>query len=66
MDKIKNFKVFTNAGKLFEGSKIAIDVNEIITVYEDTLEGKSTRLWSPHNEWSVQEDFDTVIRIIKE
>ena len=56
MDKIKNFKVFTNAGKLFEGTKIAIDVNEIVTIYEDTLE-KGTRLWSPHNEWSVQETF---------
>jgi len=64
MDKIKNFKVFTNAGKLFEGTKIAIDVNEIITIYEDTLE-KGTRLWSPHNEWSVQETFEQVMEIIE-
>ena len=66
MDKIKNFKIFTNANKLFDGLKVAINVSEVDCIYEDTLDGPNTRLWSPNNEWSVKEDFDTVMKIINE
>ena len=64
-----NFKTFTNASAPFEGKKIAIDMDRISCFYEDVLkadEGKHTTLWSPDNVWTVQEDFDTVMRILGE
>ena len=66
---MSNFKTFTNASTPFEGKKIAIDVERVITIFEDVLkadEGKVTTLWARENAWTVQEDFDTVINIIKE
>lgn len=66
---MSNFKTFTNASTPFEGKKIAIDVEKVITIFEDVLkadEGKVTTLWARENAWTVQEDFDTVINIIKE
>ena len=61
------FKTFTNANAPFEGKKIAIDINEVKSIFEDVTkanDGKYTTLWSPNNSWTVQEDFDTVIKII--
>jgi len=63
------FKTFTNANVPFEGKKIAIDINEVKSVFEDVTradEGKYTTLWSPDNVWTVQENFDTVMKIIGE
>ena len=63
-----NFKTFTNASTPFEGKKIAIDVDKIITIFQDVLkadEGKVTSLWCSENMWTVQEDFDTVLKIVK-
>ena len=63
-----NFKTFTNASTPFEGKKIAIDVDRIISVFQDVLkgvDGKVTSLWCKENMWSVQEDFDTVTKILK-
>jgi hypothetical protein len=63
------FKIFTNANPPFEGKKIAIDMNEVQSIFEDVTkadEGKHTTLWSPDNVWTVQEDFDTVMRILGE
>ena len=62
------FVVFTNANPPFEGKKIAIDVDRIITVFQDVLkgdDGKVTSLWCKENMWTVQEDFDTVLKIIQ-
>jgi len=62
-----NFKTFTNANVPYEGKKIAIDINQVQSIFEDVLkadEGKHTTLWSPDNAWTVQEDFDTVMKII--
>ena len=61
------FKTFTNANAPYEGKKIAIDINEVKSIFEDVTkanDGKYTTLWSPNNSWTVQEDFDTVIKII--
>ena len=63
------FKTFTNASAPFEGKKIAIDINQVQSIFEDVLkadEGKHTTLWSPGNAWTVQEDFETVMKIIGE
>ena len=62
-----NFKTFTNASAPFEGKKIAIDMDRISSFYEDVLkadEGKHTTLWTPENNWTVEENFDTVMNII--
>ena len=62
-----NFKTFTNANVPYEGKKIAIDINQVQSIFEDVLkadEGKHTTLWSPDNAWTVQENFDTVMNII--
>ena len=62
-----NFKTFTNANAPYEGKKIAIDINQVQSIFEDVLkadEGKYTTLWSPNNTWTVQEDFETVMKII--
>ena len=64
-----NFKAFTNATTPFEGKKIAIDVDKLRCFFEDVLvadEGKKTTLWSPENTWTVEEDFETVMKIVKE
>ena len=61
------FKTFTNANAPFEGKKIAIDISKVQSIFEDVTksdEGKYTTLWSPGNAWTVQEDFDTVMKII--
>ena len=63
------FKTFTNANAPYEGKKIAIDMNEVQSIFEDVTkadEGKHTTLWSPDNVWTVQEDFNTVMKIIGE
>jgi len=63
-----NFKTFTNASTPFEGKKIAIDMDRIACFFEDVLkadEGKNTTIWSKDNTWTVQEDFDTVTKIMK-
>jgi len=63
------YKIFTNANVPYEGKKIAIDVSKVQSIFEDVLkanEGKYTTLWSPDNSWTVQEDFDTVMKIIGE
>jgi hypothetical protein len=63
------FKTFTNANAPYEGKKIAIDMNEVQSIFEDVTkadEGKHTTLWSPDNVWTVQEDFDTVMKILGE
>ena len=63
------FKTFTNANVPFEGKKIAIDISEVKSIFEDVTksdEGKYTTLWSPDNSWTVQEDFETVMKIIGE
>jgi len=63
-----NFKTFTNASTPFEGKKIAIDMDRIACFFEDVLkadEGKATTIWSKDNVWTVQEDFDTVTKIMK-
>ena len=61
------FKTFTNANVPFEGKKIAIDISEVKSIFEDVTksdEGKYTTLWSPDNSWTVQEDFETVMKMI--
>lgn len=63
------YKIFTNATEPFKGKKIAIDITKVQSIFEDVLksdEGKHTTLWSPDNMWTVQEDFDTVMKIIGE
>lgn len=63
-----NFKTFTNASAPYEGKKIAIDMDRIACFFEDVLkadEGKVTTIWSKDNVWTVQEDFDTVTKIMK-
>ena len=40
-----NFKTFTNANEPYEGKKIAIDINQVQSIFEDVLksdEGKYT------------------------
>tara|TARA_B100000900_G_scaffold121152_1_gene102245 strand:- start:661 stop:864 length:204 start_codon:yes stop_codon:yes gene_type:complete len=61
------FKTFTNANVPFEGKKIAIDISEVKSIFEDVTksdEGKYTTLWSHDNSWTVQEDFETVMKMI--
>ena len=63
------FKTFTNASAPFEGKKLAIDITEVKSIFEDVTqadEGKYTTLWSKDNTWTVQEDFETVMKIIGE
>jgi len=63
------FVEFKNASTPFEGKKIAIDIEKIITIFQDVLkadEGKVTSLWCRENMWTVQEDFDTVLQKIKD
>ena len=62
-----NFKTFTNASAPYEGKKLAIDMDRISCFYEDVLkadEGKKTTIWSKENNWLVEEDFDTVKKIL--
>ena len=62
-----NFKTFTNASPPYEGKKIAIDMDRISCFYEDVLkadEGKKTTIWSKENNWLVEEDFNTVKKIL--
>ena len=62
-----NFKTFTNASPPYEGKKIAIDMDRISCFYEDVLkadEGKKITIWSKENNWLVEEDFDTVKKIL--
>ena len=62
-----NFKIFTNAAPPFEGKKIAIDINKVSVIFEDVLEdGAKVKLWSKENAWTVEENFETVMNIIKE
>ena len=62
------FRIFTNASAPYEGKKIAIDITKVQSIYEDVLksdEGKHTTIWSTYfNNWTVQENFDTVMKII--
>ena len=61
------FRIFTNASAPFEGKKLAIDITKVQSIFEDVMksdEGKHTTLWSKDNNWTVQEDFDTVMSII--
>ncbi len=63
------YKIFTNASAPFEGKKLAIDITKVQSIFEDVLksdEGKHTTLWSPDNAWTVQENFDTVMKILGE
>ena len=63
------YKIFTNATVPYEGKRIASDVSKVQSIFEDVLksdEGKHTTLWSPNNSWTVQEDFDTVMKIVGE
>ena len=63
------FRIFTNASAPFEGKKLAIDITKVQSIFEDVLksdEGKHTTLWSPDNAWTVQENFDTVMKILGE
>jgi len=63
------YKIFTNANAPFEGKKLAIDITKVQSIFEDVLksdEGKHTTLWSPDNAWTVQENFDTVMKIVGE
>jgi len=49
--------------------KIAIDMDKVVTIFQDVLkadEGKVTTLWAKENAWTVKEDFDTVMKIVKE
>jgi len=60
-----NFKTFTNAASPFEGKNLAIDIDKVSVIFEDVLEeGAKVKLWSKENAWTVNEDFDTVIKII--
>jgi hypothetical protein len=62
-----DFRVFTNAAAEYKGTKIAIDITKIMTIFEHTdpeTNEPVTALWSPQNMWSVQEEFDTVLDII--
>ncbi len=62
-----NFKTFTNASPPFEGKKLAIDINKVSVIFEDVLEdGAKVKLWSKENAWTVEENFETVMKIIKE
>lgn len=62
-----NFKTFTNAAPPFEGKKLAIDINKVSVIFEDVLEeGAKVKLWSRENSWTVEENFETVMKIIKE
>ena len=63
------YKIFTNASAPFKGKKIAIDITKVQSIFQDVIksdEGIHTTLWSPDNNWTVQEDFDTVMKIIGE
>ena len=63
-----NFKTFTNANVPYEGKKIAIDINQVQSIFEDVLkadEGKHTTIWSKDNTWTVQESFDKVKEIVE-
>ncbi len=63
------FRIFTNASAPFEGKKLAIDITKVQSIFQDVMksdEGKHTTLWSKDNNWTVKEDFDTVMKIIGE
>jgi hypothetical protein len=62
-----NFKTFTNAAIPYEGKKIAIDIDKVSVIFEDVLEeGAKVKLWSKENSWTVEENFETVMKTIKE
>jgi len=51
---------FTNASAPYEGTKILINVDHIVSVYEDLTAEKKVALWSKNNFWHVEESIEEV------
>ena len=55
---------FTNANPPFEGTKIIINVDHIVSIYEDLTAKKKIALWSKDNFWHVEESMEEVCKLI--
>ena len=54
------FVTFTNETPPYEGQKIVINVDNIVSVYKDLTAGNKVALWSTENFWHVRESFEEV------
>ena len=55
---------FTNANPPYEGTKILINVDHIVSVYEDLTKEKKVALWSKNNFWHVEESIEEVYKLL--
>ena len=58
------FITFTNANAPYEGTLILINVDHIVSVYEDLTAGKKVALWSKNNFWHVEESIEEVYKLL--
>ena len=54
------FVTFTNENPPYEGQKIVINVDNIVSVYKDLTAGNKVALWSTENFWHVEDTIDEV------
>jgi len=54
------FVTFTNANPPYEGNEILINVDNIVSVYEDLTANKKVALWSKENFWHVEDTIEEV------
>ena len=52
------FVTFTNANPPYEGTSILINVDHIVSVYEDLTAGKKVSLWTKDNFWHIEETIE--------
>ena len=58
------FITFTNANAPYEGTPILINVDHIVSVYEDLTKEKKVALWSKNNFWHVEESIEEVYKLL--
>jgi len=54
------FVTFRNANSPYEGTPILINIDHIISVYEDFTAGKKVALWTKDNFWHVEDTIEEV------
>ena len=54
------FVTFINANAPYEGTQILINVDHIISVYEDLTAQKKVALWTKDNFWHVEDTIEEV------
>ena len=54
------FVTFINANPPYEGNEILINVDNIVSVYEDLTANNKVALWSKENFWHVEDTIEEV------